>query len=85
MIRTWFTLFFIPIIPYKTKYVIGCPKCGSYIELTEEQFEKMKSDIVGGVDKPNMNPSEDFLRYQGKNGTQANFLKHMEEHKNKQL
>jgi hypothetical protein len=26
-IRTWFTLFFIPVIPYRTRYVTMCPVC----------------------------------------------------------
>lgn len=45
LIRTWFTLFFIPIIPYKKVYAICCPNCGSYINLTEDQFLKLKYDI----------------------------------------
>ena len=28
-VRTWFTLFFIPIIPYRKQYCITCPKCYS--------------------------------------------------------
>lgn len=27
LIRTWFTLFFIPIIPYRTRTVALCPVC----------------------------------------------------------
>lgn len=27
-VRTWFTLFFIPLVPYKTEYVALCPICG---------------------------------------------------------
>ncbi len=26
-VRTWFTLFFVPVIPYSTKYVAMCPVC----------------------------------------------------------
>jgi len=27
-VRTWFTLFWIPIFPFSTKYLIMCPICG---------------------------------------------------------
>ena len=27
-VRTWFTLFFIPLIPYRTRFVALCPICG---------------------------------------------------------
>jgi hypothetical protein len=30
--RTWFTLFFIPIIPYKTRNVSVCPVCAYEVE-----------------------------------------------------
>jgi hypothetical protein len=38
-IRTWFTLFFIPVIPYEEKYFLRCPVCekGIYIENNKEQ------------------------------------------------
>jgi hypothetical protein len=79
IIRTWFTLFFIPIIPYKKKYVISCPKCGSYIELTQEQFEKIKHEISGASGKVTAGSVEDSLKYGGKTETQINYLKQMEE------
>ena len=36
-IRTWFTLFFIPIIPYSTEFFLHCPICerGSYLDRTQ--------------------------------------------------
>lgn len=84
VIRTWFTLFFIPIIPYKKRYCIACPNCWSYIELTEEEFEKMKLAITTGASASNnINPVKDSLKYQGKTETQINYLKQMEECNNK--
>lgn len=84
IVRTWFTLFFIPVIPYKTTYCVACPNCGSYVKLTQEQFEKMKFEIKNsrssGVGM-NTNSVEDSLKYQGKTETQINFLKQMEEHR----
>jgi hypothetical protein len=31
--RDWFTLFFIPVIPYETKYFLECPFCKNAFEL----------------------------------------------------
>ena len=80
--RTWVTLFFIPVIPYKTQYAIACPSCGSYIQLTSEQFDSMKNDLKtsGGMSEEVM----DKLKYAGKNDVQINYLKQMEEIKNKE-
>lgn len=85
IIRTWFTLFFIPIIPYKKMYCITCPNCGSYIQVTKENFEKIKHDIENPTSKSSSNDEvEDSLKYPGKTQTQINYLKQMEEHdKNK--
>lgn len=41
-ITFWFTLFFIPIIPYKTIYFYMCPICESGIELPSDKFEEFK-------------------------------------------
>ena len=43
---TWFTLFFIPIIPYQVVYCIECPICGSYIEITKERFLMINEEIM---------------------------------------
>ena len=78
--RTWFTLFFIPIIPYAKSYQATCPSCGSYVELTKEQFEKAKSELEGtNVYGTSGNNVEDSIKYAGKTETQINYLKHMEE------
>ena len=38
--RVWFTLFFIPCIPYKTTYWVGCPHCQyGYAVVDEYGFE----------------------------------------------
>ncbi|HUD44468.1 MAG TPA: zinc-ribbon domain-containing protein [Patescibacteria group bacterium] len=39
---TWFTLFFIPIIPYETKYFLSCPVCKYGVTLDDNQLEKLK-------------------------------------------
>lgn len=38
-LTTWFTLFFIPIIPYEKEYYILCPNCDSGFELEGEQYK----------------------------------------------
>lgn len=81
IMTTWFTLFFIPVIPYKKRYCVSCPNCGSYMELTQEQFENMKKDIMPDVSSTSSSNREDSLKYQGKTETQINYLKQMEEYK----
>jgi len=83
IVRTWFTLFFIPVIPYKKRYCVVCPNCESYRELTEEQFEKMKHDIKLDSSNISRNSVEDSLKYVGKTEAQINYLKQMEEYNNK--
>ena len=45
IVRTWFTLFFIPVIPYKSKYCVVCPNCDSYIELDKDKFLELKAHL----------------------------------------
>jgi hypothetical protein len=80
--RTWFTLFFIPVLPYNTRYSISCPNCGSYIAITDEQFNTMKADLAAAG---NMSHADaiDSIKYAGKNAVQINYLKQMEELNNK--
>lgn len=40
--RTWFTLFFIPVIPYATQYLLVCPICSYGLVITREKFEELK-------------------------------------------
>jgi|LSQX01.3.fsa_nt_gb hypothetical protein len=41
--RTWFTLFFIPVIPYSTEYLLLCPVCKYGVKLEKERFEEYKA------------------------------------------
>jgi len=68
----WFTLFFIPVIPYSKKYFITCPICNVALELTREQFDGIKEQLNSGEIK-------DSDAYKGKTETQINYLKQMEE------
>ena len=48
-ITYWFTLFFIPIIPYKVVYLTVCPICGYYEEISAQTFENGHIETVDPV------------------------------------
>ncbi|AAK79325.1 hypothetical protein BJV85_002638 [Clostridium acetobutylicum] len=82
IVRTWFTLFFIPVIPYRKRYCVVCPSCGSYIELTEAQFEELKQAINSSSSNAINEAVPEVDKYAGKTETQKNYLKQMEEYRN---
>ena len=45
-ITSWFTLYFIPLIPYSNKLFVTCHACGVRHELTGEAKENMEA-LVG--------------------------------------
>ena len=49
--REWFTLFFIPIFPYETKYYLECPVCRNGFEIEDNENIKKLKDIVGLMGK----------------------------------
>jgi len=40
-VRTWFTLFFIPVIPYETQYWLLCSECRCGIKLSHEEHAQL--------------------------------------------
>jgi hypothetical protein len=42
-LKTWFTIFFIPIAPYETKELLLCDVCSRGVELKGGQVEKARS------------------------------------------
>ena len=44
---TKFTLFFVPLFPFSTKYTTQCTFCGAEQKVTKEQAEQMQG--VGGA------------------------------------
>ena len=40
--RKWFTLFFIPVIPYSSKHLLLCEVCSQGIELKGDQIQRAK-------------------------------------------
>ena len=37
--RTWFTYFFVPVIPYRSAYRVACPACGGGVTISGEEVE----------------------------------------------
>ena len=42
-VRSWFTLFFIPLFPISTKYGTACPMCGAGTRIDRTQAEHLES------------------------------------------
>lgn len=40
-VRRWFTLFFIPIIPYESRYVAMCPVCNRGIQVDAKAAQSL--------------------------------------------
>lgn len=40
--RTWFTYFFIPVIPYSTRYRVECPVCSRGLEIRDGEVKAAK-------------------------------------------
>ena len=38
VVKTWFTLFFIPVIPYSVERFISCPICNNFTMLDKDEF-----------------------------------------------
>ena len=37
LVRTWFTYFFIPVVPHRSEYLASCPKCGEAIFISDKE------------------------------------------------
>ena len=72
-VTSWFTFFFIPLIPYKVRYVAACPICNQVKYLSKEDFFEMSGHIFDSE------ATETTGKYAGKTATQIAYLKQMEE------
>lgn len=45
---TKFTLFFVPLFPFSTKYATQCTFCGAEQQITKEQAEQLQAQSAGG-------------------------------------
>ena len=79
-LTSWFTLFFIPVIPYKRQYLLVCPICGQAQQLTKAEFESLAGTGANNTAPIGRQPAlmSDDIKYAGKTPTQIAFLKHME-------
>jgi len=49
--RRWFTLFFVPIFPFSSSYVMTCACCGSASSLTHDGAERFRADAQAVEDQ----------------------------------
>jgi hypothetical protein len=45
---TKFTLFFVPLFPFSTKYATQCTFCGAEQKITKEQAEQLQAQAAAG-------------------------------------
>ncbi len=82
-LSTWFTLFLLPIIPYRTDYLLVCPICKNYHEIDSSEFYDFIDHIQNQNESENQTVSPDS--YITENGaiyrteTQLNFIRQMKE------
>lgn len=78
--RTWFTLFFIPIIPYSTEHLVVCPVCSYGAVITSAKFDELKEVADCNMDLINKKIGEDehknkisqLMKEKGSSGYKAN-------------
>lgn len=46
----WFTLYFIPVIPYNTKMIMVCHACGARHKFSAEDKQRLLEDIENRKD-----------------------------------
>jgi len=46
-ITTWFTLMFIPMIPYKREYYVQCSACGKTYSITKVDYKNAMNNTFG--------------------------------------
>ncbi|WP_395572840.1 zinc-ribbon domain-containing protein [Streptomyces sp. BK79] len=47
-----FTLFFVPLFPFSTKYLTQCTFCGAEQQLTKEQADQLQAQAASGAGGP---------------------------------
>lgn len=84
-LTTWVTLFFIPVIPYHTDYLMVCPVCRCCVETNREDFEQLKGLVHSSNDKgyTQSSPQVDSILNEAgavrRTETQINFIRQMKE------
>lgn len=83
-LTTWFTLFFIPVIPYRMDYLLVCPICRCCVEIKKEEFDQLKDRIDNSDEaaRDSMSRVDSALSDSGavrRTETQINFIRQMKE------
>ncbi|OPZ93768.1 MAG: hypothetical protein BWY74_01005 [Firmicutes bacterium ADurb.Bin419] len=82
-LSTWFTLFLIPIIPYRINYLLVCPICNNSEEIDSSEFLDYIDLIQSQKDSESQLASSDgFITENGticRTETQLNFIRQMRE------
>jgi hypothetical protein len=89
--RTWVNLFFIPVIPYKTEYMIVCPACSNGILIDYAKFREYKYIVNCNLDLQNyvITPEEyefrirnldNEYRFEGQTEVGRNYMRCIEEY-----
>ncbi|MFZ5985883.1 MAG: zinc-ribbon domain-containing protein [Bacillota bacterium] len=84
-LTSWFTLFFIPVIPYQSNYLLVCPVCRCCLELKKPEFDQLKDLVEGAGLSESQQASvqmDSILTEAGgvvRTETQLNFIRQMKE------
>ncbi|MBE6011290.1 zinc-ribbon domain-containing protein [Anaeropeptidivorans aminofermentans] len=79
-VTSWFTLFFIPIIPYKKEYLVVCPICKGGTRISKSEFDAiLQGNGLEGINMHQPEYTATHDKYAGKTETQITYLKQMEE------
>jgi len=57
--KTWFTLFFIPIIPYSNESLLLCPVCSHGVKIDKDKFNELKTIAQCNMDLINKKITEE--------------------------
>jgi hypothetical protein len=83
-LTTWFTLFFIPVIPYQMNYLLVCPVCRCCVDVKKEEFDKLRELINDAKNQNDVDATQfdSVLSDAGairRTETQLNFIRQMKE------
>ena len=56
-IRTWFSLFFVPVIPISSRYITTCTMCGRATKITKEDADRYVASAQMQPAAPSDSPS----------------------------
>ena len=66
LVRTWFTYFFIPIVPFRNRHFVQCPVCSHGIEISGREVSAAKRGelriyIQGAATNDEQKQTSDYL------------------------